>query len=412
MPRLFFILSLFLPLLLAGCVTQSYENDSDTPVIQNGANNNEIAMTRISLGLGYLKMGNTTQAKLNLEKAKRFSPRLVQVYTAFAHYYDVVGEPELATKSYKKALSIDSDDADTLNNYGVFLCRNEKYQAAEKYTLQAIAISTYLMVSQSYENLALCQLKAKKYLKADKYFTKSIQHSPNRASPLLQMVRLQYIFSEYKKAQEYLRLYEKSTRRFTPEALALAYKVFQKQGNRKVAKNYAGMLVKLFPNSYQSKQYILNALSYIEADDLAKDYQRTVLGSEKVQSKKRVVVLSPKNYRKKSTSAAPKAPVIKKSVKSKNNTKVSAQKTTVKMKSDRLKVKSDHNALIHIVGVGDSLFSISLHYNIQMQALENWNNMSRNDVLRLKSKLYISDPELVESIPINNSKNTEQEKNK
>jgi len=400
-PRLLCIFSIALSVFLSGCVTQSYENDSDKPVVENVSNNNEIAMTRISLGLGYLKMGNTTQAKLNLEKAKRFSPKLVQVYTAFAHYYDVVGEPELATESYEKALSIDSGDPDTLNNYGVFLCRNEKYQAAEKFTLQAIAIPTYLMVSQSYENLALCQIRAKQYTKADKYFTKSIQHSPNSASALLQMVRLQYIFSDYKAAEKYLRRYEKSTRRFSPEALALAYKVFEKQRNRKVAKNYASMLVKLFPNSYQAKQYILNALSYIEADDLAKDYQSTLLGSEKTQSKKRVVVLSPKNTRTKPKSTMQETPTITKAVKSKNITKIYAQKPSVKMKSNTPKVKSDSNALAHVVGVGDSLFSISFQYNIHMKALEQWNNISRSDVLKLDSKLYISNPELVESIPVN-----------
>jgi type IV pilus assembly protein PilF len=408
-PRLFFIFPIALSAFLSGCVTQNYENDSDKPVIENVSNNNEIAMTRISLGLGYLKMGNTTQAKLNLEKAKRFSPKLVQVYTAFAHYYDVVGEVELATESYEKALSINSDDPDTLNNYGVFLCRHEKYQAAEKYTLQAIAIPTYLMVSQSYENLALCELKAKKYAKADKYFTKSIQHSPNRASALLQMVRLQYIFADYKTAQQYLRRYEKATRRFSPEALALAYKVFEKQRSRKVAKNYASMLVKLFPNSYQAKQYILNGLSYIAADDLAKDYKSTLSSSEQGKSKKRVVVLSP---RKKSTSTAQAAPVIKKKVSSKGTTKDYAQKPNVKMKSDTPKVKTDTKALVHIVSSGDSLFSISTHYNIHMKTLEKWNNISRNNVLRLDSKLYISDPELIESIPVNNKKNTAQEKNK
>ncbi len=407
MPRLFFIFSIALPAFISGCVTQNYENDSDNPVVENLSNNNEIAMTRISLGLGYLKMGNTTQAKLNLEKAKRFSPRLVQVYTAFAHYYDVVGELELATESYEKALSIDSNDPDTLNNYGVFLCRNEKYQAAEKYTLKAIAIPTYLMVSQSYENLALCELKAKQYAKADKYFTKSIQHSPNRASALLQMVRLQYIFAEYKTAQQYLRRYEKATRRFSPEALALAYKVFEKQRNRKVAKNYASMLVKLFPNSYQAKQYILNGLSYIEADELAKDYQRTLLSSVQGKSKKRVVVLSPKNTRKKSTSAAQSTPVIKQTNSSENIKKMYVPKPRNTVKSDTEKTNNDNNALVHVVGSGDSLFSISLQYNIHMKTLEKWNNISRNDVLRLNSKLYISDPELVESIPVNSKKITE-----
>lgn len=411
MPCLFFILSTALLVLLSGCVTQSYENDSDTPVVMNDSDNDEIAMTRISLGLGYLKMGNTTQAKLNLEKAKRFSPKLVQVHTAFAHYYDVVGESALAIASYEKALSFDLNDPDTLNNYGVFLCRLEKYPAAEKYTLQAISIPSYLMVSQSYENLALCQLKAKEYAKADKYFKKSIQHSPNRASALLQMVRLQYIFSEYKTAQQYLRRYEKSTRRFSPEALALAYKIFEKQHNSKMAKNYAGMLVKMFPNSYHAKQYILNELSYIEADDLAQAYQRSLFGTEKVKSTKRTVVLSPKNSRTKPIHTVQIALANEKKSSTKVIKKLSVQPANVKKKNNTEQVINDFQVLSHIVGVGDNLFSISLQYNTHMKTLEKWNKVSRNDVLKLGRKLHISAPIKVDAFPVNpTTKNTVQEK--
>lgn len=279
--------------LLTGCVTQNYGNDKNTPLIENESSNNEIAMTRISLGLGYLKMGNTQQAKLNLEKAKRFSPNLVQVYTAFAHYYETVDEPELTIAAYEKALELNGQDADTLNNYGVFLCRQEKYPEAEKQILKAIAIPSYILVAQSYENLALCQLKAEQFDKAQGYLEKAIAHSPNRASSLLQMIRLQYAKSDYKLAQTYLHRYEKSTRRFSSNALALAFKVYQKQGNKRTAKNYGNMLVKMFPHSFEAKQYILNELYQIDADKLAKAY-RASLTSDNNKKKKRVVVLSPK----------------------------------------------------------------------------------------------------------------------
>ncbi len=98
--------------MLSGCVTQNF--DKDKPVIEQNSSNNELAITRVSLGLGYLKMGNTSQAKFNLEKAKKFSPNLVEVHTAFAHYFETVDEPELAIKSFNKALSIKADDANTV----------------------------------------------------------------------------------------------------------------------------------------------------------------------------------------------------------------------------------------------------------------------------------------------------------
>jgi len=280
--------------LLSGCVTQSFENNE--PIVKNQANRDEMAATRVSLGLGYLKMGDMSQAKLNLEKAKRFSPNLVQVHTAFAHYYETVGEEELAIGSFEQALSIKADSADTLNNYGVFLCRQDKVAAAEVQFLKAIAVPSYLLVSQSYENLASCYLQSDDFEKAEMYLNKAIFHSPNRTVTLLQMVRLQYAMADYKEAKRFLQKFERNTQRFTADSLALAYKLYWKLGQRRTATNYANMLVKMYPQSWEGKQYLLNELEFIDSDDLARKYQISQKKSNKLSpsSNKRVVKLSPK----------------------------------------------------------------------------------------------------------------------
>ncbi|MDT0603501.1 type IV pilus biogenesis/stability protein PilW [Thalassotalea castellviae] len=407
-----FLVSLPVVIVLTGCVTQNYENDKSTPVIENESTNNEIAMTRISLGLGYLKMGNTTQAKLNLEKAKRFAPKLVQVHTAFAHYFDSVGEPEQAIASYETALSIKPEDADTLNNYGVFLCKQQRYQDAEKQILKAIAQPSYILVSQSYENLALCQLKAQAFDKAELYFDKAILHSPSSASALLHMVRLQYAKAEYKKALVFLKRYEKATRRFSANALALAYKIFEKQRDPKTAKNYATMLVKMFPNSYETKQYLLTGLSEIEADQLAKTYQESLRGQQ--QPKKRVVVLSPKTSNttvtenvvnkhktaKKTSASLVKEKVIKttdSTVKNtpkipQANTKTLASKTSINAGSTAQQMVS---LPIHLVVKGDSLYSISKKYNIHMKAIMRWNKLKHNSILKIGDVIYLANPKKI-----------------
>ena len=439
-----FFIALLSTSTLTACVTQNYGNDKDTPLIENESSNNEIAMTRISLGLGYLKMGNTQQAKLNLEKAKRFSPNLVQVHTAFAHYYDTVGEPDLATQAYEHALSINSQDADTLNNYGVFLCRNEKYAAAEKQMLKAISIPSYILVAQSYENLAFCQLKAEQFDKAQTYLEKAIAHSPNRASSLLQMMRLQYAKSNYKLAQTYLYRYEKSTRRFSADALALAFKIFQKQGNKRISSNYANMLVKMFPNSFEAKQYILNELYQIDADKLAEVYRATLMEGSSEKSKKRIVVLSPKNdstvtdsslsryglkpimansvmpttqqeaktkaekesnteqssnsvqsesVNNKKTEAKTEEKLANKTLKSQTNEQVNTQDIAPVIEVKDEKVRTAMVSLpIHIVSKGDSLFAISKQYNIVMKSLERWNKLRRPYLLKIGDVIYLADP--------------------
>jgi len=398
---------------LSACVSQNYEDD--TPVVENSATQNEIAMTRISLGLGYLKMGNTQQAKLNLEKAKRAAPKLIQVHSAFAHYYETVGEPELAKKSYKEALTIQSDDADTLNNYGVFLCRQEQYDEAEIQINKAIAVPSYILVAKSYENLALCQLKAMRFAKAESYFEKAILHSPSSATILLHMVQLQYAKRSYKTAELYLGRYEKATRRFSSHALALAFKVYQKQYKRSTAKNYASMLVSMFPNSYEAKQYILNGLHNIEADELALSYKTAQLGknAESKTAKKRVVLLSPNSKSVTKDSSSNKTGLVKNAVKEQSKpiakpnpdaVKVDKQSQSIVAKSTKNKQtkKSDNKSKlkntvsmtvpVHVVKKGDSLFSISKKYNIYMKTLLKWNNLKKSHLLHIGDVIQLADP--------------------
>jgi len=285
--------SALLSVVLSGCVTQDYENDK-TPVVQNQANRDDMAATRISLGLGYLKMGNMPQAKQNLEKAKNFAPEMVQVYTAFAHYYETVDEHKLTVESYEKALLLKGDDADTLNNYGVYLCRQNQVEAAEKQFLKAIAVPSYILVSKSYENLSSCFLQKNDFDKAEIYLSKAIAHNPSSASTLFQMVRLQYAMADYKQAKAFEQRFEKVTRRFTSQSLALAFKVYTKLGQKRTAKNYGTMLVKMYPQSWEAQQYLLNELERIEADNLAKRYQLTKVSTKPAKQKKRIVKLSPK----------------------------------------------------------------------------------------------------------------------
>jgi type IV pilus assembly protein PilF len=99
---------------------------------------------------------------------------------------------------------------------------------------------------------------------------------------------------EYTQAKSYEQRFEKVTRRFSPQSLALAYKVYLKLGQRRTAKNYGTMLVKMYPQSWEAQQYLLNELELIEADTLAKRYKLTQISETSTNSKKRVVKLSPK----------------------------------------------------------------------------------------------------------------------
>jgi len=56
----------------------------------------------------------------------------------------------------------------------------------------------------------------------------------------------------------------------------------------------------------------------------------------------------------------------------------------------------DDNTLpVHVVVKGESLFSISKKYNIQMRSIEKWNDLQRSKLLHIGDVIYLTDPKKI-----------------
>ncbi len=263
-------------LALAGCVTENSYNGSNKPVVENKINNTGAARTRIALALQYLKTGNNSQAKYNLERAADFAPELPEVHYSLAYYYQQVDEPELADKAYQQALRIDPNDPNTLNNYGVFLCGIGEYDRAVEELLKAISIPSYIRVAESYENLALCAIEFDDFENAEKYLKSALSHSSQRPSSLISLAGLYYAKSDLHKAQEVVEKYE-ATGRVTPRALMLSYLIQQRMGHIEKAQTTAGIILQTYPGSTEAKAISSEQLKRTEFEILREKYRQSQL---------------------------------------------------------------------------------------------------------------------------------------
>jgi type IV pilus assembly protein PilF len=250
---------------------------------------------------------------------------------------------------------------------------------------------------------------------------------------------------QYSQARIFEQRFEKMTRRFTAGSLALAYKVYFKLGERRIAKNYGTMLVKMFPQSWEAKQYLLNDLAEIEADQLAKRFKQTssqqALASK---NKKRVIVLSPKKQAvsKKATaqivlakqektkqdvakldttkqeitkSETVKQTLIKKAPAKQLPLKPLSEKTLHSQENDHQEQaykesdnkevaeqtvaeieKTKTDPAIHIVVEGDTLYGISMKYNLKMSSLRRWNGLKKSERLYVGNVLLLIDPKTMQ----------------
>lgn len=237
---------------LVGCVSQPLPEGFEDP---NDFDQIEAAKTRISLGLTYLKNGNYSQAKFNLDKALQFAPRLADAHYSLAYYYQVVGENERAEQAYQEAMDRAPRNPDIANTYGTFLCQQGKYDKAKTYFLKAVNSDNYISTAETYENLALCSHSQGQTDDAITYLQSALNHQPSRAKSLLLLTSLYTDTQQWQPARQTLRRYEKLAS-VSPDTLWLSVRIEQALGNTQQAQGYGDMLIHMYPEHPYTLEYI------------------------------------------------------------------------------------------------------------------------------------------------------------
>ncbi|MEE2000990.1 type IV pilus biogenesis/stability protein PilW [Alkalimonas sp. MEB108] len=265
-------------LVLSGCVSESTYVGSERPVQQRQVDNTEAARTRMSLGLNYLQRGENAQAIFNLERARALAPQLPEVYNALAFYYQNVNEPVQAEAAFKQALARDPDNADTYNNYGAFLCQQGKYDEAEHLLLSAIRRPGYMRVSESYENLALCQLQQNNFSRAQRYLESAVLHSGNRISSLLNLAGLDYAMGNHQRARQHLTRIQRLGHVSANTSL-LSYLIADKELDSETQRTARELLLQVYPDSEAARLMRQERLQDSEYEQLRERYKQYLISN-------------------------------------------------------------------------------------------------------------------------------------
>ena len=262
--------------ILSGCVSENTIVANDRQVTQRNVDNTEAAKTRISLGLNYLRRGDSTQALFNLERARAMAPNLPEVYNALAFYYQTVGEHAQAENAYKQAIARDANNADAYNNYGAFLCQIGKYDEAERLLLAAIAKPGYIRVAESYENLALCQLEQDRFERAKGYLASSLSHNGTRISALINSASVHYAMGSLAEAKTDLQRIQRLGR-VSARSTLLNYLVSEKQGDLSTMKHAEQLLLTLYIDTNEARLLLQQRLLESEFEQLRERYKQHLL---------------------------------------------------------------------------------------------------------------------------------------
>lgn len=210
------------------------------------------AQTHTQLAVAYMNQGHLKEADVALQKALKFDDKYIPAHTMLAVLDWHINRLDDADREFRAAIALDPANGDTNNNYGKFLCAQDKPQEAMRYFKKALADPFYKTPALANSNAGECLLKRNDLTGAEPYLRKALELDPSFSAALLAMADLDYRKHDAFAARGYLQRFE-AAGQATPDSLLLGYQIATRLGDKDTATSYLNRLQDQFPNSAQAQ---------------------------------------------------------------------------------------------------------------------------------------------------------------
>jgi type IV pilus assembly protein PilF len=236
---------------LTGCDPTTGGSGTRSETVRPRAITNDVAEINLKLGIEYLQRGEYEKALAKLHKAREADRNYPPTYNTLGILYQRLGDKIRAEEYFKHALSLNSNDASTLNNYGQFLCQDSRFDEAEEAFLKAAQNPLYSTPEIALSNAGTCAMAQGKLDVAESHFRNALEKNPKIAVALLQMSQLTYEMSNHLSARAYLQRYLE-IRAHTAKSLWLGINIEIELGDKNALSSYRLLLKNKFPNSKEA----------------------------------------------------------------------------------------------------------------------------------------------------------------
>ena len=236
---------LLLVSLLAGCATGG---GSDTTGNLGIDKRDSPAKIYVEMGIAYMRDGQDAVALKKLKKAIEVDSENAEAYNVIAILYERLGEVGLAEENYNRAAKLAPRDPYIRNARGSFFCKRDRYDDAEKEFQLALANPLYPTPWVALSNAGLCAERAGKKDLAETYYRKALSANQRYAPALFQMAQLSFDTHKDMSARAYLERFH-SEAPASAASLWLGVRIEQRLGDRNKAVEYKRRLLKEFPDA-------------------------------------------------------------------------------------------------------------------------------------------------------------------
>jgi len=237
--------------LVAGCAgTRPVESKPQTelPTSSDQTDNQKRAQIRLQLAIGYFEQRQLNVALDELKQALAADPNFADAYSVRALVYMDMGETRLADENFQSAMRLSPNNPDLNNNYGWYLCQNERVPQSIAYFDAALKNRAYQSPAKALNNAGVCSLKLKDITAAEQYFVQAFQYEPGNTANNVNLAKIYYDKAEFQRARFHAGRVTKEEG-VSAETLWLAIRIEHKLGDRAAELSLATQLKRRHPGS-------------------------------------------------------------------------------------------------------------------------------------------------------------------
>jgi type IV pilus assembly protein PilF len=239
-------------LVLGGCATGAADPQrAEIPTEYDESDARRRARIRMELAVGYFEQGKTTVALDELKHVIAADPTFSDAYNLRGLIYMRMSEFRQAEDSFKRAVSLNPRDGNTLHNLGWMYCQQRRFDDANVAFEQALGSPMYGDRAKTLMAQGLCLNRAGKPADAEKSLARAYELDAGNPIIGYNLASLLYDRGEVQRSQFLIRRLNNS-QLANAETLWLGVKVERKLGDRVAQNQLADQLRRRFPQSREA----------------------------------------------------------------------------------------------------------------------------------------------------------------
>jgi len=239
----------------AGCVSQS--NVQTHPVTEaTPASAHRRAEVHTALAGEYFSRGNFNVALAETKLAIKDDPAYVQAYNMEGLVYMELREDVAAREAFNRALSLEPNNPEVLNNFGWFLCTRNDTERGITMLKKAASDPLYPTPEKAYLSTGLCLRRMNQEAEAEQYLRRAVMARPDMVGALFNLASIAYDQRRYKDADAYLTRYMRLVQNPPIEGLVMGVKIARGTGDSAAEQSYLQQLRRRFPDAPQTQELL------------------------------------------------------------------------------------------------------------------------------------------------------------